>query len=147
VNVTDCDTSHGKSRPRSLVEVDSEGIIPMDLASTIKRRWSGVHIGSKLINALDKLVLEDLPKSESEDYTDSIDNPPASSRVKNTRRKDSTDAEDIPSDNISVNKRKRAKEQKNKNISISKPNTPRHLPEAKKRQINSSFRWQYKRWW
>ncbi|XP_046436485.1 uncharacterized protein LOC124188126 isoform X3 [Neodiprion fabricii] len=65
-----------KVRPRSCVDYakggNMQGILhEANLNNTIKKRWSNLPSGSKLIQAFDKLTLED-----SEDYTDSLEHSP-----------------------------------------------------------------------
>ncbi|KAG7163417.1 Iporin-like [Homarus americanus] len=59
-------------RPRSCYEhVANEEMNP-----TLRKRWSGVQLGSRLLTAIDKLMLEEVGGiTSSEDYTDSLDNP------------------------------------------------------------------------
>ncbi|XP_041989173.1 uncharacterized protein LOC121740516 isoform X3 [Aricia agestis] len=61
-----------KNRPRSCVNPAPVGYDICPNNSRIEldtRRWSGVHLGSKLMQAFDRLVLDD-----SDDYTDSLEN-------------------------------------------------------------------------
>ena len=62
-------------RPRSCYE----NAVPDadDLHPALKKRWSNVQLGSKLITAIDKLMLEETAgaSGSSGDFTDSIDNP------------------------------------------------------------------------
>lgn len=62
-------------RPRSCY--DNAAAVGDDLHPTLKKRWSNVQFGSKLITAIDKLMLEEAAgaSGSSDDYTDSIDNP------------------------------------------------------------------------
>lgn len=46
------------------------------------RRWSGVHLGSKLMQAFDRLVFDD-----SDDYTDSLENNKPSAKPAGTDAK------------------------------------------------------------
>jgi hypothetical protein len=43
-----------------------------DIASTVKKRWSGIQLGSKLFQAFDRLATEDT----EEEYSDSLENKP-----------------------------------------------------------------------
>lgn len=84
-------TTVEKNRPRSCVNPTTIGydICPNNSRIEIEnnRRWSGVHLGSKLMQAFDRLVFDD-----SDDYTDSLENnkppsaKPSSNEVKVTRR-------------------------------------------------------------
>ncbi|XP_034828565.1 uncharacterized protein [Maniola hyperantus] len=71
-------TTIEKNRPRSCVNPSAIGydICPSNSRIDLEnnRRWSGVHLGSKLMQAFDRLVFDD-----SDDYTDSLENkkPPA----------------------------------------------------------------------
>lgn len=75
------DSAWSKERPRSCVAANvtpsmttvssSLGGSLADLASTVKKRWSGIHLGSKLFQAFDRLAAED----SDEEYTDSLENP------------------------------------------------------------------------
>ncbi|CAH0583066.1 unnamed protein product [Chrysodeixis includens] len=71
-------TTVEKNRPRSCVNPTPIGydICPNNsrIEMETNRRWSGVHLGSKLMQAFDRLVFDD-----SDDYTDSLENnkPPA----------------------------------------------------------------------
>ena len=59
-------------RPRSCYDNTASE----DIQGASKKRWSGVQLGSKLLTAIDKLMLEEAtPSASSGDYTDSIDNP------------------------------------------------------------------------
>lgn len=73
-------TTVEKNRPRSCVNPSPIGYDLCPNNSRIElenRRWSGVQLGSKLMQAFDRLVFDD-----SDDYTDSLENnKPA---VKNT---------------------------------------------------------------
>lgn len=66
-------TTVEKNRPRSCVNPTTIGydICPNNSRIELEtnRRWSGVHLGSKLMQAFDRLVLDD-----SDDYTDSLEN-------------------------------------------------------------------------
>lgn len=66
-------TTIEKSRPRSCVNPSPLGYDLCPNNSRIEletnRRWSGVQLGSKLMQAFDRLVLDD-----SDDYTDSLEN-------------------------------------------------------------------------
>lgn len=81
-------------RPRSCYD----HVANDDLNPSLKKRWSGVQLGSRLLTAIDKLMLEEAGgTTSSEDYTDSLDNPRNSSRTGHYRRGDATDDE-LPSD-------------------------------------------------
>lgn len=54
------------ARPRSCVDSVNGFSVVSDIASTVRKRWSGIHIGSKLANAFEKLA----PDDTEEDYTD-----------------------------------------------------------------------------
>lgn len=59
-----------KSRPRSCVNPSGYDICPNNSRIEIEnRRWSGVHLGSKLMQAFDRLVFDD-----SGEYSDSLEN-------------------------------------------------------------------------
>ncbi|XP_047738503.1 uncharacterized protein LOC108671312 isoform X3 [Hyalella azteca] len=62
-------------RPRSCY--DNADAVGDDLHPALKKRWSNVQLGSKLITAIDKLMLEETnaASGSSEDFSDSIDNP------------------------------------------------------------------------
>ncbi|XP_075975891.1 uncharacterized protein LOC142976425 isoform X3 [Anticarsia gemmatalis] len=66
-------TTVEKNRPRSCVNPTAIGydICPNNSRIELEtnRRWSGVHLGSKLMQAFDRLVFDD-----SDDYTDSLEN-------------------------------------------------------------------------
>ena len=61
-------------RPRSCYDNTAPGD---DLHPALKKRWSNVQFGSKLITAIDKLMLEEVngASGSSADYSDSLDNP------------------------------------------------------------------------
>lgn len=62
----------GKSRPRSCVNPSavSYDVCPNNSRIELEnRRWSGVQLGSKLMQAFDRLQFDD-----SDDYTDSLEN-------------------------------------------------------------------------
>nr|CAD7568152.1 unnamed protein product [Timema californicum] len=74
-----------KPRPRSCVDAalnPAPGGFSLvnDIASTMKKRWSGIHLGSKLFQAFDRLAAEDT----EEEYTDSLENTP---RVNEARKR------------------------------------------------------------
>ncbi|CAG2058873.1 unnamed protein product [Timema podura] len=74
-----------KPRPRSCVDAalnPAPGGFSLvnDIASTMKKRWSGIHLGSKLFQAFDRLAAEDT----EEEYTDSLENTP---RVNESRKR------------------------------------------------------------
>nr|XP_053629908.1 uncharacterized protein LOC128686818 isoform X1 [Cherax quadricarinatus] len=80
-------------RPRSCYEhVANEETNP-----TLKKRWSGVQLGSRLLTAIDKLMLEEVAgNTSSEDYTDSLDNP-KNNRPLHSRASECTD-DDLQTD-------------------------------------------------
>ncbi|KAK7074479.1 hypothetical protein SK128_022381 [Halocaridina rubra] len=79
-------------RPRSCYEhVANEETNP-----TLRKRWSGVQLGSRLLTAIDKLMLEEAAGTSSEDYTDSIDNPKNNRHVHSKQSERSED--EVPSD-------------------------------------------------
>ncbi|XP_069675487.1 uncharacterized protein [Periplaneta americana] len=65
-----------KPRPRSCVDNAGPGTggfsLVTDIASTVKKRWSGIQLGSKLFQAFDRLGAEDT----EEEYSDSLENKP-----------------------------------------------------------------------
>lgn len=69
-------TTIEKNRPRSCVNPSGIGYDLCPNNSRIElennRRWSGVQLGSKLMQAFDRLVFDD-----SDDYTDSLENKPS----------------------------------------------------------------------
>lgn len=81
-------TTLEKNRPRSCVNPTAIGydICPNNSRIELEtnRRWSGVQLGSKLMQAFDRLVFDD-----SDDYTDSLENnkpaKPAGNDLKVTR--------------------------------------------------------------
>ncbi|VVC92544.1 unnamed protein product [Leptidea sinapis] len=76
-------TAVEKSRPRSCVNPSPVGYDLCPNNSRIElennRRWSGVQLGSKLMQAFDRLVFDD-----SDDYSDSLENNKPSSKVAGT---------------------------------------------------------------
>lgn len=66
-------TTIEKNRPRSCMNPTAYlgyDICPNNSRIELEnRRWSGVHLGSKLMQAFDRLVFDD-----SDDYTDSLEN-------------------------------------------------------------------------
>lgn len=66
-------TTIEKNRPRSCMNPTAGlgyDLCPNNSRIELEnRRWSGVHLGSKLIQAFDRLVFDD-----SDDYTDSLEN-------------------------------------------------------------------------
>ncbi|XP_063216651.1 uncharacterized protein LOC134527681 isoform X2 [Bacillus rossius redtenbacheri] len=57
-------------RPRPRSGVDSGGFsLVSDLASTVRKRWSGIQLGSKLFQAFDRLTAED----GDDEYPDSLE--------------------------------------------------------------------------
>lgn len=68
------DAKADRPRPRSCVDANASGFSLTDIASTMKKRWSGIQLGSKLFQAFDKLLVEDIASGE-EEYTDSLENP------------------------------------------------------------------------
>lgn len=68
-----------KPRPRSCVDNTVQGAgfsLVTDIASTVKKRWSGIQLGSKLFQAFDRLAAEDT----EEEYSDSLENKPRGRR-------------------------------------------------------------------
>ncbi|XP_064072510.1 uncharacterized protein LOC113392986 isoform X7 [Vanessa tameamea] len=86
-------TTVEKNRPRSCVNPSTIGydICPnnsrIDLENN--RRWSGVHLGSKLMQAFDRLVFDD-----SDDYTDSLENNKPSTKTTGNDMKLDTSGEE-----------------------------------------------------
>ena len=82
-----------KTRPRSCIDHTVHGTggfsLVTDIASTVKKRWSGIHLGSKLFQAFDRLGTEDT----EEEYSDSLENRPR-------RRHTSTSSNNSTSDDI-----------------------------------------------
>ena len=67
--VVSCETGRHSPRPKSCYDnSDHEDLLP-----SLKKRWSNVQLGSKLLTAIDKLLSED--DNPLSDYTDSLDNP------------------------------------------------------------------------
>ncbi|XP_076030710.1 uncharacterized protein LOC143018962 isoform X3 [Oratosquilla oratoria] len=64
----------------------------------MKKRWSGVQLGSKLLTAIDKLMMEEAAGgiSSGEDYTDSLDNPKVNRRA--TSRASDRSEDDVATD-------------------------------------------------
>ncbi|XP_060802339.1 uncharacterized protein LOC106137672 isoform X2 [Amyelois transitella] len=79
-------TTLEKNRPRSCVNPSALGydICPNNSRIELEnnRRWSGVQLGSKLMQAFDRLVFDD-----SDDYTDSLENnkPPVKAATAETK--------------------------------------------------------------
>lgn len=75
-------TTIEKNRPRSCVNPTAIGYDLCPNNSRIElennRRWSGVQLGSKLMQAFDRLVFDD-----SDDYTDSLENNKPSNKTGN----------------------------------------------------------------
>lgn len=75
-------TTIEKNRPRSCVNPSAIGYDLCPNNSRIElennRRWSGVQLGSKLMQAFDRLVFDD-----SDDYTDSLENNKPSNKTSN----------------------------------------------------------------
>ncbi|CAK1579384.1 unnamed protein product [Parnassius mnemosyne] len=75
-------TTVEKNRPRSCVNPTTIGydICPSNSRIELEnnRRWSGVQLGSKLMQAFDRLILDD-----SDDYTDSLENNKPSTKAGN----------------------------------------------------------------
>lgn len=73
-------TTVEKNRPRSCVNPSPVGYDLCPNNSRIElennRRWSGVQLGSKLMQAFDRLVFDD-----SDDYTDSLENNKPSAKL------------------------------------------------------------------
>ncbi|KAI5631666.1 RUN domain-containing protein [Phthorimaea operculella] len=86
-------TTVGNSRPRSCM--NPTAMIGYDLCPNnsrieleTNRRWSGVQLGSKLMQAFDRLVFDD-----SDDYTDSLENNKPSSKTGNDVKLDTSGEE------------------------------------------------------
>lgn len=80
-------TTIEKNRPRSCMNPTAG--IGYDLCPNnsrieleANRRWSGVHLGSKLMQAFDRLMCDD-----SDDYTDSLENSKPSAKTTGTEAK------------------------------------------------------------
>ncbi|BES87436.1 RUN and SH3 domain containing 2 [Nesidiocoris tenuis] len=73
-------------RPRSCVDA----LAGSDVASAAKKRWSGVHMGSRLVNAFDRLQHQD------EEFPDSLEPDVKSSSDENTDK----DAEAVEKDSV-----------------------------------------------
>ncbi|KOB74641.1 Iporin, partial [Operophtera brumata] len=75
-------TTIEKNRPRSCMNPTAGlgyDLCPNNSRIELEnRRWSGVHLGSKLIQAFDRLVFDD-----SDDYTDSLENKPTAKTTGN----------------------------------------------------------------
>lgn len=73
-------TGEDKPRPRSCVDNAAQGTggfsLVTDIASTVKKRWSGIQLSSKLFQAFDRLAAEDT----EEEYSDSLENKPRGRR-------------------------------------------------------------------
>lgn len=81
-NSANVKTTIEKNRPRSCMNPTAGlgyDICPNNSRIELEnRRWSGVHLGSKLIQAFDRLVFDD-----SDDYTDSLENKPTAKTTGN----------------------------------------------------------------
>ncbi|CAH2981803.1 unnamed protein product [Chilo suppressalis] len=86
-------TTVEKNRPRSCVNPSPVGydLCPNNSRIEIEnnRRWSGVQLGSKLMQAFDRLVFDD-----SDDYTDSLENNKPSSKAASNDAKLDTSGEE-----------------------------------------------------
>ncbi|XP_038217436.1 uncharacterized protein LOC119836219 isoform X3 [Zerene cesonia] len=86
-------TTIEKNRPRSCVNPTPLGYDLCPNNSRIElennRRWSGVQLGSKLMQAFDRLVFDD-----SDDYTDSLENNKPSSKTAGNETKLDTSGEE-----------------------------------------------------
>ncbi|CAH0723727.1 unnamed protein product, partial [Brenthis ino] len=85
-------TTVDKNRPRSCVNPTPVGydICPNNSRIELEnRRWSGVHLGSKLMQAFDRLVFDD-----SDDYTDSLENNKPSAKTTGNELKLDTSGEE-----------------------------------------------------
>ncbi|XP_050349301.1 uncharacterized protein LOC126772776 isoform X4 [Nymphalis io] len=86
-------TTVEKNRPRSCVNPTTIGydICPSNSRIDLEnnRRWSGVHLGSKLMQAFDRLVFDD-----SDDYTDSLENNKPSTKSTGNEMKLDTSGEE-----------------------------------------------------
>ncbi|KAJ9580660.1 hypothetical protein L9F63_024161 [Diploptera punctata] len=89
-------TGEEKTRPRSCIDHTVQGTggfsLVTDIASTVKKRWSGIHLGSKLFQAFDRLGNEDT----EEEYSDSLEKRPR-------RRQTSTSSNNSTSDDYPEN--------------------------------------------
>ncbi|PSN43503.1 hypothetical protein C0J52_13412 [Blattella germanica] len=87
-----------KVRPRSCIDQTGQGAggfsLVTDIASTVKKRWSGIHLGSKLFQAFDRLGMEDT----EEEYSDSLENKP---RRRHASTSSNTSTSDDYAENIS----------------------------------------------
>ncbi|KAL0881697.1 hypothetical protein ABMA27_001500 [Loxostege sticticalis] len=85
-------TTLEKNRPRSCVNPSAIGydICPNNSRIELEtnRRWSGVQLGSKLMQAFDRLVFDD-----SDDYTDSLENNKPTSKANNETKLDTSGEE------------------------------------------------------
>uniref|UniRef100_A0A1B6D1K6 SH3 domain-containing protein n=1 Tax=Clastoptera arizonana TaxID=38151 RepID=A0A1B6D1K6_9HEMI len=68
------------TRPRSCVDSVGGFSVVSDIASTVRKRWSGIHLGSKLVNAFDRLA----PDDTEEEYSDSLETGVPTSNVTKT---------------------------------------------------------------
>ncbi|KAF4518860.1 hypothetical protein B566_EDAN006711 [Ephemera danica] len=85
-----------KQRPRSCIDAQQSSFSLTDIASTMKKRWSGIQLGSKLFQAFDKLTTEET----DEEYTDSLDQPRRKVRQSSSSNNStSDDNNEIPRDN------------------------------------------------
>lgn len=79
-------------RPRSCYENASGGL--EDVQGVLRKRWSGVQLGSRLVTAIDKLLTEEGTagaSSSSGDYTDSLDPPKKGTVATHHRHEDTSD--------------------------------------------------------
>lgn len=92
-------TGEDKPRPRSCVDNTVQGgggfSLVTDIASTVKKRWSGIQLSSKLFQAFDRLAAEDT----EEEYSDSLENKPRE-RKRQTSSSSNNSTSDDYADNI-----------------------------------------------
>lgn len=82
-----------KPRPRSCVDNTAQGAsfsLVTDIASTVKKRWSGIQLGSKLFQAFDRLATEDT----EEEYSDSLENKPRGRRRQTSSSSNNSTSDD-----------------------------------------------------
>lgn len=82
-----------KPRPRSCVDNTVQGAgfsLVTDIASTVKKRWSGIQLGSKLFQAFDRLATEDT----EEEYSDSLENKPRGRRRQTSSSSNNSTSDD-----------------------------------------------------
>lgn len=72
-----------KQRPRSCIDPNLTLMHPGfkvvdEVSGTLKKRWSGIHMGSKFIQAFDRLA-----DDTEEEYTDSLEHTATNARLRN----------------------------------------------------------------